>query len=215
MTPENKNLTGAVMFAIASLLYIISNRYQFSAPRLLPMSSIDLAIPFVPETVWIYLSEYVFFIAVYVNCKDMANANKYIYSFFALQFVSVLIFVLWPTTFPRDLYPLPADLDALTYFAFHTLRQSDTPANCLPSLHVSSVYLSAYIFLDDQRKKFPLFLVWGTLIALSTLPTKQHYLVDIVAGFAMSIVFYWIFHRWIPYRSVVGLGPQRALHANR
>ena len=166
------------------------------------MWAADRAVPFIPETVWIYISEYLFFVAVYVSCRDMVNANKYLYSFLALQVVSVGIFVAWPTTFPRELFPLPEDLDRFTYFAFHTLRQSDTPANCCPSLHVSSVFLSTYIFLDDQRRKFPFFFIWGLLIAASTLSTKQHYLVDIIAGFLMSVLFYWVFHRLIPYRAL-------------
>ncbi|OFZ20204.1 MAG: hypothetical protein A2X94_09900 [Bdellovibrionales bacterium GWB1_55_8] len=210
LTKENKYLAGFLTAVVATVLYLSSNHFHIFEPQLLPMSATDRMVPFVPETVWIYLSEYFFFIAVFVLCKDMANANKYLYSFIALQTVSVFIFWIWPTTYPRELFPLnAAEMDSLTYRAFSHLRVADSPANCCPSLHVSSVYLSAFIYLDDQKKKFPFFFIWGTLIALSTLTTKQHYLVDVACGFTMAVLFYWIFHRYIPYRPRLGAQANR------
>lgn len=201
LTRENKYFAGFMMFLVATLLYLSSNHYHFFPPQMLSMTWVDRSIPFIPNTVWIYISEYFFFMAIYIACKDMVNANKYLYSFLALQAVSVIIFWIWPTTYPRDMFPLDsAALNTWTYYAFATLRTADTPANCCPSLHVSSVYLSSFIYLDDQKGKFPFFFIWGTAIAFSTLTTKQHYVVDLIAGFLMAVVFYRLFHRYIPYR---------------
>src|SRR6476620_9379160 len=153
ITKKNKYWVGLFLCIVAVMLYLSSNHYHFIPPRLLPLSWVDQLVPFLPGSVWIYISEYIFFLAVYITCKDMVNLNKYFYSFLSLQSVSVLIFWICPTTYPRDLFPLPTDLDKITYFAFNTLRETDTPANCCPSLHVSSVYLSTFIFLDDQKRK--------------------------------------------------------------
>ncbi len=202
VTKKNKYWAGFILFVFAVVLYLSSNHYHFIPPRLLPLSWVDKLVPFLPGSVWIYISEYIYFLVVYATCKDMVNLNKYFYSFLALQTVSVLIFWIWPTTYPRDLFPLPSSLDAITYFAFSTLRETDTPANCCPSLHVSSVYLSSFIFLDDQRKKFPFFFIWGTAIAISTLTTKQHYLIDVIFGFIMALVTYWIFHKYVSYKEI-------------
>jgi membrane-associated phospholipid phosphatase len=199
ITKENRYFAGFLMFLIAAVLYLTANHIHLFPPQLLPLSWVDQAIPFLPNTVWFYLSEYIFFGCVYALTRDYVNLNKYWYSFVALQLVSVAIFWIWPTTYPRDGFPLTTDLNSWTYYAFSSLRETDTPANCCPSLHVSSVYLSTFIFLDEQKKKFPFFFVWGTLIALSTLTTKQHYLIDVVTGFIMAVIFYWTFHRWIPY----------------
>jgi len=110
---------------------------------------------------------------------------------------------------PADVLELdvnkPEDLDALTYYAFGNLRIADSPANCAPSLHVSGVYMSSFIFLDEQREKFPFFFTWATCIALSTLTTKQHYFIDIATGFLMAVIMYWIFHRLVNYRAAGGL----------
>ncbi len=202
MTPKLKYPAGAALFAIASFLYYVTNHHPIFPPRELPMFAIDRAIPFLPWTVLIYVSEYFFFTAVYLVVKDPENINKYLYSFFSTQLFSCLIFFFWPTIFPRDLYPIPADTGPIVNFVFHTLRAGDAATNCFPSLHVSTVYLSAYIFMDEQREKFPFFFAWATLIAFSTLPTKQHYVVDITAGWALSVVAFLVFHRWMPYRRV-------------
>jgi membrane-associated phospholipid phosphatase len=116
-----------------------------------------------------------------------------------LNIVSAFIFVIFPTTYPRELYPLPADLDLLTYSVFFRLRETDTPANCCPSLHVSSVYLSSLLFLHDRKRMFPFFFTWGTAIAVSTLTTKQHYFIDVITGLIMAAFAHWIFHRIVQY----------------
>ncbi len=200
MTRENKYPIGIALSVFAVILYLHSNHVHLFEPKLLPMYWVDTAIPFLPYSVWIYISEYIFFGAVYVTCKDLVNLNKYFYSFLVLQTVSVMIFWIWPTTYPRHLFPLSDNLDPITYYVFDALRKTDTPANCCPSLHVSSVYLSVFIFLDDQKKKFPFFFIWGSAIAVSTLTTKQHYLIDVVSGLGMALITYWIFHKYISYR---------------
>lgn len=202
LTRQNKIQAGVPFFIAAAIIYMITNHFPLSEPQLLPMTWFDQAIPLIPHTIWIYLSEYPFFLLVYASIRDFDNANKYLYSFITLTIFSAIIFEIWPTTYPRDAYPLPENLDWLTNFAFTTMRNADQPNNCCPSLHVSGVYLSVFIFLDDQRKKLPFFLTWGTLIALSTLTTKQHYLIDVVTGFLLAVACYWVFHRYVKYRRV-------------
>jgi membrane-associated phospholipid phosphatase len=163
------------------------------------MTAWDQAIPFVPQTVWVYVSEYIYFIVIYALCRETLNMNRYVYAVLAIQFVSVAIFWAWPTTYPRHLFPLPDTLDPLTHQLFTSLREGDSPNNCAPSLHVSSVLLCAFLFFNEQREKLWFFLTWGTLISLSTLTTKQHYIVDVVSGLMMAILFHWIFYRRMAY----------------
>jgi len=207
LTTKWKYPAGAILFFSAFVMYHLTNHYPVFQPRELPLFPIDRAIPFVPWTVLIYVSEYFFFMAVYLVCKDMENVNKYIYSFFTTQSFSCLIFFLWPTIFPRELYPIPDGTHPFVDGVWMWLRENDAATNCFPSLHVSTVYLSAFIFRDEQKEKFPFFLAWGTLIAFSTLPTKQHYFIDIVAGLALSMLAYWFFHRKAKY---VRVGQARA-----
>jgi membrane-associated phospholipid phosphatase len=199
VSTTNKYSAGLVLYFLAVLLYLPTNHYHLLSPQILPMSWIDQVVPFFPRSVWLYLSEYLFFALIYIQCRNPANLNKYFYSFLSLQLISAFIFILWPTTYPRHLFPLTQDLDSITYFTFEYLRNTDSPANCCPSLHVSSVYLSAFMYLDEDRRKFPLFLSWASIVAISTLTTKQHYVIDIVTGFLLALAVYLIFHKWVSY----------------
>jgi membrane-associated phospholipid phosphatase len=51
---------------------------------------------------------------------------------------------------------------------------------------------------------------WAALIGLSTLYTKQHYAVDVVAGVVAAVVAYAIFLRSHPRESVAVVDRQRA-----
>jgi len=199
---ENKYVMGILLFVTAAFLYLASNHFYFTAPQYLTMSPLENSIPFLPHTIWIYLSEYILFVVLYFLCRDIENLNRFFYSFIFMQLTSVLIFCLWPTIYPRELFPIPEDIDWITYFIFDSLRRAETAASCCPSLHVSSVYLSIFIFLKEQRNKLPFFLIWGTAIALSTLTTKQHYLADIVAGLIMAVLSFCIFRFCFKYRRI-------------
>lgn len=202
ITPRNKLCAGALAFIFAAFIYLFSNHAQLFTPRHLPLTAFDQAIPFIPWTIWIYLTEYFLFISVYLIAKNIVNVNKYLYSIIAMQIVSVIIFIIWPTIYPRGDFPLPAQSPNLTIQIFNYLRMVDRPTSCLPSLHISSCYLSAFVFLDEQRGKFWPFFLWATAIGISTLTTKQHYIIDIIAGLGMAYLFYWFFHRRIHYHSI-------------
>lgn len=215
LTRRWKYPAGAVMFSLAYVFYFLTNHYPLFTPRTLPMTWIDESVPFLPLTVFIYVSEYLFFTVVFITSKNMENLNKYLYSFFTLQTFSCLIFLFWPTTYPRELFPVPADAPRFVHQVWAWLRAQDAPTNCFPSLHVSSVYLSAFIYLDEQREKFPIFLIWGSMIAFSTLPTKQHYVADVVMGLILAVGTYWLFHRGVQYRKVSWLSDPQREYANR
>jgi membrane-associated phospholipid phosphatase len=200
ITPQNKLKVGAWMGFIAAVLYLGSHHVNLFETRQLPLWWIDRNTPFLPWTLWIYVSEYYLFLIVYLLVRNLENVAKYVYSFMAVQTISIVIFIVFPIAYPRENFPLPADLDPATRFVFENLRFMDSPRNCLPSLHVSSCYLSAFMFLNEQRRKFLFFFAWATLVAISTLTTKQHYLIDVITGFSLAVVAFLVFNRVIRYR---------------
>ena len=84
MTKKMKYPVGAVMFILAYICYRFTNHHPIFDPVYLPMTWIDNAVPLVPSSVLVYVSEYIFFTVVYLTCRDPENVNKYIYSFFKL-----------------------------------------------------------------------------------------------------------------------------------
>lgn len=191
---------GLLICFLAAALYILSNHLALRDAQTLPLLEQDRAIPFWPATVWIYLSGLIYLPVIYRLNRCIVSLNKHLYSFFALICISTVIFVIFPTTYPRELYPVPSGVDALTLKAFALLRWMDTPRNCAPSLHVSIAFLIAFGFLEDQKAKFPWIVLWAFLLALSTLTTKQHYLIDVLSGVALAGLCFIVFHRILPYR---------------
>lgn len=201
VTEKNKNIVALFGSILAVLIYAIPNHFPIFEPRLLPLSNFELSIPLVPWTVWIYSTEMILIALPFFATKDAESSNRYLFAFFALQTLSCVFFVFFPTTYPRDLYPLdPQTMDSLTFALFSHVRVADAPTNCLPSLHVSSVYLASMAFYQESRKIFRWCFIWATAIALSTLTTKQHYIVDIISGLLMAMGSYWLFYYKVQFK---------------
>lgn len=206
ITRGNKYFAGAIMYALAYVLYYTTNHYPLYEPTLLPLTWIDQNTPFLPWTVLIYISEYFYFAFVYILLREEDNINQYLYSYFVAQLIACLVFVIYPVTYPRELFPIPSNIPLWLQETWIWLRKADAPTNCLPSLHVASVYLSAFAFITDKQKKlFWFFFIWSTLIAFTTLTTKQHYLVDILSGMALAGSTYFWFHHRQKYKRVIAL----------
>ena len=199
---QNNRVMMALLCALVFFIgYTVPNHFHLFEPQLLPLTQWDLAIPFMPWTIFAYVSEYVLFVSAYFLFSDGLNRNRYVWGYFGVLLVGAFFFVFYPTTYPRVDYPLPTDLSSLTYVVFTGMRMIDNPSNCFPSMHVTCCYLTAFAFLpkSESRTKFWIYFVWATIIAVSTLPTKQHYIVDILGGLALSIVGYWAFFKKTRY----------------
>ena len=183
-----KWLSGLLAFAAAAAIYGFTNRFIFFEPRLLPLTWIDLAIPLLPGTIWLYLSAFLFLPVTFH--LTTAPKRRNILLFLGIVGLSAIFFVLFPIRFPRELYPLLPDSAPLTLSVFEWLRQVDAPVNCFPSLHASVVTFSLINFKASNEfhggwRKRGLIMgleLWATLVIISTLTTKQHYWVDTAAG---------------------------------
>jgi membrane-associated phospholipid phosphatase len=214
VTPKNKYVAGSIMFAMGYTFYYFTNHHPIFQEHLLPLTWVDQNAPFLPYSVFIYISEYFYFAFVYILLNNYDNINKYLYSYFFLQVAANFVFLLYPTAYPRGDFPVPTDLPYWVQATWAWLRSIDAAGNCFPSLHVSSVYLSAFVFISDgQKKLFWVFFTWSTLIALSTLTTKQHYLADIVSGTTLAVIFYRHFHMKQEYQRIWGAEEVEAAHA--
>lgn len=178
--------------AATLILYQITNRVHVVEPRLLEFGAVDKAMPFWPWTVWIYFTEYAFFVYAYFWMKDLRLVTRYYYAYMTILFVSVTVFMLYPVTFPRESFPAVGD--TISVHALNFLRTyMDAPANCLPSLHVSSCFISSLCFWQESRWRAILLSFQSVLVAFSTMTTKQHYFVDVWTALILTAVCYWFF----------------------
>lgn len=196
-TPVAKYAAGAAVALCAAALYLLPNRLAGADGALLPLTTFDRLVPFLPWTGWIYAAVYVFLVTAFVGMRDLAVATRFLYACLFAQIVAAVVFVAFPTVYPRELFPLPhgaagSDLALVVFW-----RGLDTPANCFPSLHVSTCVLCLAAYERGPLRRFRyVALAAAMLLVASTLTFKQHYLVDLVGGGLLGLASYRIFFRW-------------------
>jgi membrane-associated phospholipid phosphatase len=187
--------TGAVLtVAVCAPMYFIPQHWPFAAAMELPLTALDRAIPFWPATAPLYFGTFVLLVLAFLAQPDRERRTRFLYANVLAQIAGMLIFVFWPTKYPRELFPLPDPAGAPGTMLLGFMRALDTPVNCLPSLHVCTTTLCV-LALSGSRW-FGAALAVGPLLAASTLTVKQHYVVDVLAGAAQGAAAWWICFRW-------------------
>ncbi len=173
---------------VHALFYFTANHAPLGEPRLLEPTGLDRAMPFIPATVLIYVSAYALVFVAFLSLRRVENGTRFLAVFLSCVVVAGFIHWAMPTRFPRELFPLTADADPLSAFVLSAVRAVDTPSSCLPSLHVATSMAAAMLVHRERPKLSWGLLAWAVAIAVSTLTTKQHYLVDVVTGTALAVV---------------------------
>ncbi|MCX6111944.1 MAG: phosphatase PAP2 family protein [Proteobacteria bacterium] len=176
------------------VFYMIPNHINLFTPSYLPMFDFEKAIPFMDWTIWIYISDYIYIAIAFILFSDRDNMNKIYYSQIFLLFVSMIIFFIFPTTYPR---PGIVEYSGFTGMVLNLLHSSDTPGNACPSVHVAMTFIAGFGFIKEKRPLLMIFMFWAILISVSTITIKQHYVVDVIGGFLMAIIFYYLGQRFI------------------
>lgn len=116
--------------------------------------------------------------------------------------ICYIVFVFFQTTVQR---PELIGNDFFTKIVRITYS-SDRPFNCFPSIHVfTTTTMMISIFTSDKTGKIMRrsTLIIGVLIILSTLFVKQHVVMDVVGGIALSTAMYYAVRR-IEEEKIVG-----------
>lgn len=174
-------------------LYFLSGTFHFGQPGYLPLSELERTIPLLDWSIWIYVATYPLIFKMVFEIEDETLFNKCFYAYYVLLGISVAVFLFYPVSYPRELFPLfPSE--SLSYSMFIFVRRLDAPTNCFPSLHVSASFLFSFFMWHQSRIKGIFYILFSVAIAVSTLTTKQHYIADVIAGFSLSLVLYLVFY---------------------
>ena len=186
--------------------FALLNNPQFPV-RLMPVTALDHWIDFAPRALLVYVTLWVYISLPpgLLDCRR--DLLRYYAGVAALALAGMAVFLFWPTASPR-----PA-IDWTQYPVFGPLLAVDRSGNALPSLHAAFAVFTAIWF--DRLLRHPgdrgavraLSWLWCLGILYSTLATKQHVAVDVVAGIAFGIVGALVHGRflqlppWFPERS--------------
>ena len=109
-----------------------------------------------------------------------------------------ICFLLFPLRFA---FPRP-HADGWLGALFDWFRGLDAPYNLLPSLHAALTLILLNVYFNQSRGFIRVaILIWFVLIALSPVLTYQHHVIDIVGGFVLAVLCFWLF-RWPDFHSL-------------
>jgi membrane-associated phospholipid phosphatase len=142
-----------------------------------PDTWLDRTVSFQPG-LWscVYLSQFLFTGTLPLLLLTRADIRRYVISLAVMSVTSFAVFLFFPTEGPRP--NAVGDNAAMRWIA-----AADGPLNALPSLHAAFLVcmgrLAGRMF---GLKLAPVVVLWGGAILYSTLATKQHYALDLLAG---------------------------------
>jgi membrane-associated phospholipid phosphatase len=182
-----------LLFALVPFYILIP---EFFPPRArhVPELALDRALPLVPSWAIVYGALYLFLILLPLIVVRQDELIRRTVSAYPLIWITayVFFFVVYPTAAPR-----PDQVSGAGYavWGLRALYSADPPHNCFPSLHVAHSFVSALACSRVHRRLGIVAMISATLVAFSTLFTKQHYVLDVVAGVFLAFVAYGIFLR--------------------
>lgn len=149
-------------------------------------NALERAIPFLPWTVWIYFSFFVFIGSTVFRVEDHLFWRFILASSLAAS-IAWTIVVLFPVTFDR---PDPALLESELYRRIFTFVHNADPMHItFPSLHVAVTWICNFLLWNRSGRGLRIAL--GIAISLSTLTTKQHLVSDVFGGVALAWFCVW------------------------
>ena len=153
-------------------------------------------IPFVPWLIVPYMSLDLFFVVAPFLCRERTELLVFRRRMTLAIVIAGAMFLVVPFrfAFPR---PVPTDWTAAI---FRVLHGFDRPFNLFPSLHIAILMILADTYHRHTRGFVRLLMRgWFALIAVSTVLTYQHHVVDVAGGFALGVFsFFFIPERRTP-----------------
>ncbi|MGI9272615.1 MAG: phosphatase PAP2 family protein [Woeseiaceae bacterium] len=150
-------------------------------------NALERAIPFLPWTIWIYFSFFVFIGSTVFRVEDRLFWQFIISSSLAAC-IAWSIVLLFPVTFDR---PDPAMIDSDLYRQIYTFVHEADPSHItFPSLHVAVTWICNFLLWNRSGRWLRIAL--GVAISLSTLFTKQHLVSDVFGGVALAWFCVWL-----------------------
>ena len=203
-------LAGALMALLP--MYFVIGQVTSEWPHYRPSFALDDLMPLRPEWMLVYGSLYLSgFLLPLVVIRGVELIHQTLKAYLFVMMVSYACFLLYPTIAPRNEEVLITGFAEWSLKLFYDL---DQPYGCFPSLHVAYAFVAALACMRMHRLVGIAACGWATLIGVSTVYTKQHYVVDALAGAMTALAAYAVFLRDRPRNGVNdvdrALAPRRA-----
>jgi membrane-associated phospholipid phosphatase len=158
-----------------------------------PALALDRLLPLAPTWALVYGALYAFLIVLPVFVVQQEELiRRTVWAYLTVWTVAYICFLLYPTVAPR---PDTVMGKGFAVWGLRFLYDADPPYNCFPSLHVAHSFVSALACYRVHRTLGFVAISCASLVAISTLFTKQHYVADLIAGILLALAAYAVFLR--------------------
>jgi len=174
-------------FAVFFAAYFATLKYPRFPVAQMPTIALDRLVGFHPSALILYVSLWIYAPLVPMLLVEKRNLVAYGWAVGALSLAGLAVFFFWPTSIPRP------DVDWARYPGFEFLKTVDRSGNACPSLHVTfAVYSAVWFGRLLRRLRAPVLIralnwCWCAGILYSTLATRQHVAIDLLAGAALGL----------------------------
>lgn len=203
----------AVAFTFLLPMYFVIGHATAGGVHHQPFIALDYLMPRSPRWTLVYGSLYMCgFLLPLVVVRGNELFRRSMQAYLFVMLVSYAGFLLYPTVAPHQ----PLTIDGFASWGLQLFYDVDQPYGCFPSLHVAYSFVGATACYRMHRGVGKAAMVWASLIAVSTVYTKQHFVIDAIAGAIVGLAGYGLFLRGRPRVPIAGadleLAPRRALY---
>ena len=209
-----RTLLASMIVSLAPLYFVIGEMTR-GQRTYAPEIALDRTLSVQPAWTLVYGSLYVFIVALpLLVVRQPELYRRAMQAYLMVMLVGYAGFLLYPTVAPR---PAQVPGDGFSAWTLRLVYSIDPPHGCFPSLHVAYSFVSALTCYRVHPGVGVIAGLWAALIGVSTLYTKQHYVLDVITGALAAYVAYWLFLRSYP-REMISKSdrlraPRRALWA--
>jgi len=181
-----------LLVSLVPIYLVIAGRARAGGAHT-PALALDRLLPLVPTWALVYGALYAFLIVLPVFVVQQEELiRRTVWAYLTVWTVAYISFLLYPTVAPR---PEMVMGRGFAVWGLRFLYEADPPYNCFPSLHVAHSFVSALASYRVHRTLGFAAISCASLVAMSTLFTKQHYVVDLIVGILLALAAYAVFLR--------------------
>lgn len=170
----------AVCYVLFTVSYVSINVFSVGRTAHTLFLPGEERLPFLPIFEYLYVLTYFIAALIIVTVRDYESFRRLVRATGLTLLIAYTTYLLYPVYFERP---------HLEVTSLHTwllsLEYMDKPYNHFPSLHVALSWLAVFGSQVSRRARVVLS-VLAVGISVSTLFVKQHYIADVVYGFAVA-----------------------------
>jgi hypothetical protein len=178
------------LISIFFVAYFLLLRFPLFGVTVMPITAVDRLIAFQPAAIGLYFSLWFYVSIPPALLRTRSEVYAYGWISGAMAVFALLIFLFWPTSIPPT-----TGIDWSLHSGFATLKRVDASQNACPSLHVAFAVFSG-VWLERIIRQMragaavrAVNAAWCIGIVYSTMATRQHVAIDVVAGAALGLIF--------------------------